>query len=210
MQELDQKIYDISGLKSAFFNPISHMGSYGSDVESTKDCVKILYRRHLLANKNDDTGQRFPPGTKGLLYYHHNGPKDISAGVRFRICSSPSRFQEGRDLQRYVAHKNSFEDPWSITLYSIASYPNYASIRQLLLAENLVDISLLNDLSRMSSRKHLFKTVLYGIEQPFILDLSVHKPCVYVMTRTKVKMVYMPYILSDSIDGQRFQPYEGE
>lgn len=156
--ETGQEAYDISGMTYARFS---------TPTASTKPVLTRL-RYHSRYHENIQSMLRFPPNTKGYLYYHlEKGMPPISGELRLRICDAPSDFDRGYDL----FNSDGF-GPWSVPLYKLVHWNAYAGIYHLLSQEGLVDADLLSDVQRLPLHKS--STFLYDIEQPFVADLSHH------------------------------------
>lgn len=154
--ELGQSAYDISGyLRALYATP----GLLNDKLTTT-----LWY----------DWKERFPPNTKGYLYFYRNKEKKppFDIEVRMRICDHYSDFQDGYDL-RHPCHD---WEPWSVSLHQIAlnsknSAAHYSSLafRHLLVKEMMVDDALLSDIGQHEHQHSRFVHVLYDMEEPFVL-----------------------------------------
>ena len=107
----------------------------------------------------------FPANTRGFFYYRH-GITDLAGGVRFRLCNSAATFESGRDLVRH-------DRTWQPQLIDIASSPTLRRLIPLLLAEQLVDESVLVDAAQI----HIMPMVapeyrFYSFSQPFNVNVN--------------------------------------
>ncbi|KAF9550767.1 hypothetical protein CPC08DRAFT_715196, partial [Agrocybe pediades] len=139
-----------------------------------------------------DHRERFPEHTRGVLYYHKADP-EVASSVRFRICEEPTlaSFNAGHDLIEYEHELDSesssrlpmsYRGPWNIPLHAIAGLRSYYAFRAALLQENLVDLALMEDLSRISLKKRLSRA-LYSYDQPFLVDLSKRQTSITLLAR---------------------------
>ncbi|KAF8910527.1 hypothetical protein CPB84DRAFT_1223886 [Gymnopilus junonius] len=95
--------------------------------EST--ACSIYYHNFL---KLDD--KRFPPDTVGVLYYYQPSPdKVLEGGIRFRLMSDVSKFDDGEDLK--LPNGNA----WHIPLPNLATRVGWKPFLEKLKRENLVD-----------------------------------------------------------------------
>jgi hypothetical protein len=152
------------------------------------------------------SNQAFPPGTKGVFYYHQPPALPPIAGeLRFRICDTVSQFANGRDLEVDSGQ------PWHATLHAIAKAVRYTRIRALILEERLVDQELLAHIERHpgNGRPSTDAIVLYDIDQPFIVNLNHVQSRVRLMTRHSLRTVNFPLFSSCWKRTEALAPYEG-
>jgi hypothetical protein len=143
----------------------------------------------------------FPPGTKGIFYYHLSPGCPPQAGeLRFKKCDSAKQFHEGEDLQVDTGQ------PWSLSLLNIVqSTPRNAFLRELLIEPGLVDQELVADLRRLFegakakdpghglgfSRGGL---TLHDIDQPFVTDVHLTNFTARLVTRQSINLLRPSYI----------------
>lgn len=124
---------------------------------------------YTVRNKTDRTRPtRFPPGTRGFLYYHHPPGLPSTAGaLRFRLTDSPdpSSISRGTDLLQPETQL-----PWEVSLARLATTQYWkAAFDHLLLQDRLVT----SDDAAPFRRKPLRDPrMLHYIGQPFHVDFS--------------------------------------
>ncbi|KAF8962302.1 hypothetical protein BDZ97DRAFT_1825507 [Flammula alnicola] len=188
MSQLGQEVYDLSGWKGTRF---SFDGSVPqNDRRGSENSSAGLTYRNQTAN-----GLRvsvpFPKNTRGVLYLHlPSGHSDISAQIRFRICDDVASFKQGVDLRNDIT-----EEPWSVSLYSIAKFRRYNAFLRLLLEQGLVDVDLISDIRNLPFRR--LSSCLYDLNQPFIFDVSVNAPQFSLMTRRSLEIIRLFGLLRD-------------
>ena len=151
---------------------------------------------------------RFPPGTKGVFYYHQSPALPPTAGeMRFRICDEVSQFAKGKDLEIEIG------EPWSIPLYKIVKFPYYNKVQDLILREGFVDPGLIADIEKMAGEGMEPKKkgiAIYDIEQPFVVNLSATSLRLRLNTRTCVRIVrFRPFTIFRAMNGPQFRPFGG-
>jgi hypothetical protein len=119
----------------------------------------------------------FPAATTGFLYYHQNSVP-ASGEVRFRITPSddPAAFASGTDL--LMPHSI----PWGIPLVGIAkrtSPPSHVGLKELLLRDNLVTTTTMDECARMKVSRG--SRMIHSLGQPFFANLG-SRLCVFVIT----------------------------
>ncbi|KIM41281.1 hypothetical protein M413DRAFT_445319 [Hebeloma cylindrosporum] len=173
---MGQQVYDLSG----FGSPNLHTPKKAVFRPSCKHGGASLYWRAA-----------FPPGTKGVFYYHLAPGSPPQAGeVRFKKCDSVQQFSSGEDLQADAGQ------PWALSLLHIVQ----ARIRkgvldELLVEPGLVDRELVADLQRLlrdcTVEKRLIShaTTLCDIDQSFVVDLDTISFIFRLVTRQSLHIV---------------------
>ena len=161
--------------------------SLGTRLRFSTSNVETTPRIHL---QRIDGCPVFPEDTRGVLYYHNNPTLPPIAGeVRFRICDSLEDFDRGSDL-------HVLKRPWSLSLLRIVHTPNFATLRQMLLHEGLVDTQLMSDVSRLPAKMQ-DRLLLFHISQPFVLDLAQCQLEPNLVTRHSCEKVKFPNLFTD-------------
>ena len=154
MVDVGQDTYDLSGYIQADYVVIEG----GRRVDPLPVCrTAYLWGRRNL---------RFPPETKGLLYYRAHEEDPIRGEVRFRICESAADFDRGHDLLGWNGVA-----PWSIPLLRLFGRITYTPLVYLLRKEGLVDTDLLSRLERQPPLNLTHMRILYTLDQPFDIQL---------------------------------------
>jgi hypothetical protein len=183
METMGQQVYDISGVQAA----------------------KLRTPRNVLLSMVYKKGQRegresvevpFPPGTKGVIYYHLSPGCPPQAGeLRFKKCDTVDQFHEGEDLEVDAGQ------PWSLSLLNIVqSTPRNAFLRELLVEPGLVDQELVADLRRLfdgakdKDPGHGFGfsrggLTLHDIDQPFVTDVHITGFTARLVTRQSIQRI---------------------
>ncbi|KIM41277.1 hypothetical protein M413DRAFT_27662 [Hebeloma cylindrosporum] len=155
-----------------------------------KAVLRLIYFFKFLEKKGGSGALvPFPPGTKGLFYYHLAPGSPPQAGeIRFKECDSVQQFSSGEDLQVDTGA------PWTLPLFNIVnSTPRRGYLEEPLLAPGLVDQELVADLqrlvrdSRRCKRLLHYGIALYEIDQPFVTDLHVATFGARLITRQTIQ-----------------------
>ncbi|KAJ7485137.1 hypothetical protein B0H11DRAFT_1806473 [Mycena galericulata] len=163
----------------------------------------------LRFSKKDGESLRFPPFTRGFLYYYappHLPP--MARGVRFRITpgSHTSTFPLGFDL----LHDGL---PWQIPLHTIAcAVGDMAILRDQLLQEGLVTHADLDQcLAATPNKKRLdHRLTLFGLHQPFPVTFN-RGQFALIVGKTAIKRWAYAYTFADNRIQYRplVRPYTG-
>lgn len=217
MESMGQQVYDVSRLQSANY-------SFYSTTASQEDTPFILYyklsRRAYTSEKKafaspstwkpGNSRRRpiaFPANTKGTLYFNRQpGRPEIAADLRFRICESVDKFQEGKDL---ASRSN---EPWAISLFNICWLHKWKPVRSHLLQEGLLDEYLASDIMSLPLIGEENKKWMYTIHDPLIINLHAPSCRVGLMTRKTVKQIDLRQAIHDTRPkngGVYFLPYRG-
>jgi hypothetical protein len=151
----------------------------------------------------------FPPGTKGVFYYHQPPAlPPIAGGIRFRICDSVSQFANGKDLDVAIG------EPWNIPLINIVKASCYKETLAHLLKEGLIDHGLVADIENIAgeAKKNQKRgTTIYDIDQPFVVNLSASAIRLRLNTRSCLRIVrFRPFtIFRSNGRGPQFYPFSG-
>ena len=183
METMGQQVYDISGVRVAKLRTPGNV------------LLSVPYKNRQRGS-GGSVGMPFPPGTKGILYYHLSPGRPPQAGeLRFKKCDSTEQFHAGEDLQIDVGQ------PWSLPLLNIVqSMPRNAFLHELLVGPGLVDQELVADLRRLFegskdkdpghglgfSRGGL---TLHDIDQPFVTDVHITGFTARLVTRQSIQML---------------------
>ncbi|KAG6841598.1 hypothetical protein C0991_009354 [Blastosporella zonata] len=114
----------------------------------------------------------FPPGTQGFLYLHHD-PRlpPLSAQIRLRITSTsdPAGFEKGTDLI------NPHGQPWNISTLQILHIPRWVALKDQLRDDGYEEIvQAISDITAEPwIRTQWHSRILYYLEQPFVMDVSL-------------------------------------
>ena len=155
--ESGQEIFDLSGLtRKSITVPFEH-----PRWPSPRNAGGIF---KLNDRKIGTTYVPFPDNTRGFFYYRH-GITDLAGSVRFRLCDSAATFESGHDLARN-------DSPWQPQLVDIVSSANLRPLIPLLLAEQLVDESVLVDAAQIHIKHMSAKHRFYSFSEPFTLNLN--------------------------------------
>ncbi|KAF8910505.1 hypothetical protein CPB84DRAFT_1222417 [Gymnopilus junonius] len=115
--------------------------------------------------------QRFPPGTVGTVYYLQPPPDKpslaLTGGIRFRIMSDVSHFDDGEDLK--LPNGNI----WHIIAYNLIKAP-WKPLLSIAKKESLIDEGVVSDMQNLAGPSYQPSTdsLHYEFDQPFILDLE--------------------------------------
>lgn len=151
-----------------------------------------LTRLPVLDRVSYFSAKPFPPGTKGVLYYHQSPTLPPASGqVRFRICDTVSQFANGRDLDVVIG------DPWNIPLLNVVKSAKYKGIKALLLREGLVDRRLIADIQGITKgvSSHKKGAAIFDIDQPFVADLSTSLTVRFNTRRSLRIVTFRPFTL---------------
>jgi len=184
---------------------MSHMGQETFDVSHLYRVMVPIFPEYGVGYTSQI---RFPPGTKGVFYYHQPPALPPIAGeMRFRICANVSQFAKGRDLEIEIG------EPWSIPLYKIVKTSCYNNIQDQILKEGLVDPGLVADIEKITGERtepQKKGTAIYDIEQPFVVNLSATSLRLRLNTRTCVRIVkFRPFTIFRAKNGPQFRPFTG-
>ena len=158
---------------------------------------------------------RFPPNTRGFLYYH-TPPKapPLVGEIRFRLANNLAKFNDGEDLL------NPNKAPWSIPLYALANRPSRSILRDKLLRDGLISQTTLDQwakekLSLLYTPYQLAlpnRPVLYYLCQPFYQRFNTCHTGFYVATKEEIGMCTMYSYMRDHHfrEGACAFPYGGE
>ena len=185
----------------------------------TSDCVDISSRTSAsvklqcgtsyirYGNTNTD---RFPPNTRGFFYYH-TPPKapPLVGEIRFRCASTLDDFHNGEDL----LSKDKFQTPWSIPLYALASYADYAKWREQLVLDNLVTQATLDKwviAKDVAVKRNVGRDrpVLYYLTQPFFFRFNRYSMAFYAATKDGISSHFLNNPMRDK--RRQIIPYGGE
>lgn len=146
----------------------------------------------------------WPHGTRGVLYYHQDPTlPPISGALRFRICNSVEEFDQGED------HHISPGRPWSIPLVQIARTHSFRALRIFLVEQNLVDLTLMRDISRLPVPKQIkARRMLYALHQPLVFDLDDASTSIHLVTRKGFNTVILSNLFLEQLAKAR--PYSGK
>jgi hypothetical protein len=161
-----------------------------------------------------DVHTRFPPNTRGFLYYH-TPPKapPLVGEVRFRLASDLAKFHDGEDLL------TENKAPWSIPLYALANRSSRSILRDKLLLDGLISQAAVDkwakeklSLLHMAYSLGLNRPVLYYLCQPFYHRFNAHHTGFYVATREEIGLCTMhSYLRDNHFRGEAVTfPYGGE
>ncbi|KAH9886979.1 hypothetical protein C8Q73DRAFT_267165 [Cubamyces lactineus] len=109
---------------------------------------------------------RFPPDTRGFLYYYHDPATPPLAGeLRFRVTSGsdPSLFASGHDL---LVDSGL---PWSVSVIKIASRETLKNIKHTLVQDGLVSEEVM---AQASIQPVVSTRILHSFGQPFTLGFG--------------------------------------
>ncbi|KAF8871410.1 hypothetical protein CPB84DRAFT_1754024 [Gymnopilus junonius] len=116
--------------------------------------------------------QKFPPGTVGTVYYLQPPPDKpslaLTGGIRFRIMSDVSHFDDGEDL------KLPNGSIWHIIAYSLIRAHSWKGLLSKAKEESLIDEGVVSDIQKLAGPSHQPSraNLHYEFDQPFILDLE--------------------------------------
>ncbi|KAI1787633.1 hypothetical protein LXA43DRAFT_1028282 [Ganoderma leucocontextum] len=187
--------------------------------------ANIWTRAYIYAGHSRWDGRKFPPDTRGFLYYHlPPGCPPIAGELRFRLTpsSDPAGFPTGSDLRTQTGIR------WSVPLYKIACCLSLRPLRTLLLREGLVsqqtfdllasaatgtvtgDGSLSRHAIKDSSQSTMQTVSAFG--QEFCFSLRKAKPFLLVGTDSvrRRRLIYAaPFMVR--VDGKpcQYTPFEG-
>jgi hypothetical protein len=144
---------------------------------------------------------RFPPDTRGFLYYH-TPPKapPFVGDVRFRLANDLDSFHDGEDL---LSDDNTV--PWTIPSYSLANHVN-ACLREQLLLDGLISQMTLDEWARIKPGQR----VLYYLRQPFFLRFRTFFFAFYTATREHIGRCGLTNPVVDRRSSRPVSPYGGE
>ncbi len=133
--ESGQAIVDLSGLtRKSITVPFEHP-RWPSPCKIGAPLITLTQQSRLGRKRKP-----FPANTRGFFYYRP-GITVLAGSVRFRLCDSAATFESGRDLARN-------DRIWQPQLIDIVSSPTLRRLIPLLLAEQLVDESVLVEMDQ--------------------------------------------------------------
>lgn len=151
---------------------------------------------------------RFPPNTRGFLYYY-TPPKapPLVGELRFRLANDLDGFHDGEDLLSVN------KAPWSIPLYALANRSSRFILRDKLLIDDLVSQATLDKWAKVGKfpshhsgySAGLSRPVLYYLCQPFYHRFNATVTRFYAVTREEINRCVMFNHFRDEIF-----PYGGE
>jgi len=170
MGPMEQKVFDISGRCNAQFH-VKLNNTHSTLIPGRIFC-------HRLTEDFSQSYKQFPEYSHGFLYYHCDATLPPLAGeIRFRICKSLARFNQGYDLQF------GFGQFWSVSLIRIISSGAWIGIRDLLVQDGLLDRGLMTRvLEHAIPLKAHDRQFLYHIDQPLIVHLQRQTLKVHLLT----------------------------
>ncbi|KAG5642201.1 hypothetical protein DXG03_003417 [Asterophora parasitica] len=152
---------------------------------------------------------RFPPSSRGFLYYHQDPSLPPTATeIRFRLTPTPdpTSFSTGSDL----LYNSS---PWSIPLHTLVTVKLYAGFRAQLIADRLIDPALMLTLQHawkgctiMTSRG---PSVIHALDHAFEIDLQKVHSQYSILTTRAFGSINLSALFVDSRGGLRKSPYAG-
>ncbi|KAI8992708.1 hypothetical protein BD414DRAFT_535304 [Trametes punicea] len=157
-------------------------------------------------------GSHFPAGTQGFFYYYvPRGPAPPASGeLRFRKTHSshPTHFSSGSDL------KAAYGLPWRIQLPTIAAFPQYEALCDILLRDRCVNeqtllIAATMGKERAARREQL--PIVHSFRQPFFLDFASPLHWWHFMGIDRLYVTRpMANILAPKVAGRRLpSPWQG-
>jgi hypothetical protein len=193
MSAMGQEVYAISSDDSITIN-------------AAQDDGKPQFEWH---GQNQNTDKRgyyrrfpFPPGTRGVFYYHQPpGRPSIAGELRFRVCDSVSHFFDGTDLT------TGWGSYWQSPLYWIVKMNTWESVLKLLVDEGCVQQQVVDDvrrLPRIKTSEH--RQYLYDLDQPFLVHLDSLSLEIAFITRHSVNLVNFKRLFASRLTC----PYKGE
>lgn len=137
---------------------------------------------------------KFPPETRGFLYYH-KPPKapPLVGDIRFRFAQNLTGFDDGMDL---LSPKSR---PWHVSLLVLATVPRYAAVREQLMQEGLITPTVVKKCAMV--RKQLndaghgvmrWENFLYYLRQPFYVAFHSGTVQFLAVTNEKVGICSLP------------------
>ncbi|KIM36316.1 hypothetical protein M413DRAFT_449202 [Hebeloma cylindrosporum] len=174
---MGQEVYDISDVR------VVTLRTPGKAV------LRLEYQTQRRKEGSHNWRIPFPPGTKGVLYYHLPPGSPPQAGeLRFKKCDSAQQFSSGEDLQVDVGQ------PWSLSLLNVVqSTVREGCLDELLVGPGLVDHEIVADLQRLvqgrDQRIGTHAITLHDIDQPFITDLHFISFTVRFVTRQSLHIL---------------------
>ncbi|KAF6756436.1 hypothetical protein DFP72DRAFT_1169038 [Ephemerocybe angulata] len=142
LSNLDPKLVQLSDLLDISDRTLVSLQIKWTDKPTTVARQRIAYKSSGGGN-TDKIYHRFPPGTRGFLYFHRKPGREsnILAGeIRFRVVGSsdlnlPAQelFANGHDLQNYEGHT-----PWRIYLARLFLAKTHEGILDILVRQGLV------------------------------------------------------------------------
>ena len=178
---MKQQRFNIGGLQT--FEP--HIMLYDQSSPVTLILApRLHYDLHISSGSRKHL--QYPPDIKAFLYYFSSPEKPRIAGeLRLRIAASddPASFKSGYDLSL----KNG--QPWSRPLYALSKF--YDLLYDLLREDKLVPDDLDANLSNLPaiSPRYRRRQLLYSLNDTFIVDFSINKLNLFVITEQGIKPV---------------------
>ncbi|KAF5381604.1 hypothetical protein D9615_005420 [Tricholomella constricta] len=151
----------------------------------------------------------FPPNARGFMYWHQDPSlPPTTAALRFRLTSGPdpALFPSGTDLRLYAG-----TSLWSIGIPRIATCAIYAPVKDHLIAQRLVDPTLLRALEVAHATIPNPKSgtqALCTLNQPFEIDLSA-TTYLHVFSKRAIGPIFLTYICFDHRKSVFRPPYTG-
>ncbi len=166
---------------------------------------------------NHDKKVRFPPNTRGFLYYHTPPKAPPFVGeLRLRCANSLEDFPNGTDL----LSTDKFT-PWSMPLSAMATQTNYLSLRGQLMLDDLASQTTLDTwVTTRAKALHVHKSyrfgprrpILYYFRQPFLFRFDSLHLLFHTATKDQIGFCVATNPIWDHrfSPGSRVPPYSGK
>ncbi|EPQ61311.1 hypothetical protein GLOTRDRAFT_135806 [Gloeophyllum trabeum ATCC 11539] len=197
---LNLRTLDPSRLSSADYIDIS--GKHSILTRIWANPLPPFDKKHsieYLVTRRPEDPPTFPAGTRGFLYWYKEADAPpLAADVRFRLVKSPHvrDFSSGDDLRQPDGNV------WRISMFRIARYERYSTLRTLLLSERLITQDML-DLAAQASgsngrrvaRPRSSSQLVWKFGQPFPVRLRKDaKIVLWIVGRSAVRRFRLQHI----------------
>lgn len=191
MSAMGQEVYAISSADSITINAAQADGKPQFEWHGEDTDKRGYYRRFP-----------FPPGTRGVFYYHQPPDRPSIAGeLRFRVCDSVSHFFDGTD------QTTEWGSPWRSPFYWIVKLNTWESVLNLLVDEGCVQQQVVDDVKRLPRIKQSeHRRYLYDLDEPFLVPLDSLNLEIAFITRHSVNLVNFKRLFASRLTC----PYKGE